>query len=219
MSTAAKHAGWAGLCATVLAVAAISVAGMAPDADASMAELQAYASAHKAGIVLSFTLYQLALPFIFVFFAGLARVVAGDDEIATAWAWGGFAGGIGLQVVALAGALPFIAAAWRGADEAVLRVAYDANLLALYPLTAGLSIASALLPTGAGLRTRTLPVWIAAPAVILVAANVAELAGFLFFDSGPMALGVAPGYVAVPAWTLWLATVSVALLRKKTQSA
>ncbi len=214
MSNAVKQAGVAGLCATVLAAAAIAVAGMPPDADASAADLQAFVSAHKGGIVLSFVLYQLALPFVFVFFAGLAKTVAGSGDEASALAWGGFAGGVGLQLVALAGALPFVAAAWRGADDAVLRVAYDTNLLALYPLTAGLSIASVLLPTAAGLLTRALPAWTAVPAAIVVAANVAELAGLLFFESGPMALGVAPGYVAVPAWTLWMGAVSVLLLRR-----
>ena len=214
MSNAINQAGVAGLCATVLAAAAIGVAGMPPNADASAADLQAFVSTHKGGIVLSFVLYQLTLPFVFVFFAGLAKTVAGSSDEASALAWGGFAGGVGLQLVALAGALPFVAAAWRGADDAVLRVAYDTNLLALYPLTAGLSIASVLLPTAAGLLTRALPVWTAVPAAIVVAANVAELAGLLFFESGPMALGVAPGAVAVPAWTLWLAAVSIGLLRR-----
>ena len=214
MSNAGRQAGIAGLCATALAVAAIAVAGMPPDADASAADLQAFASTHKGGIVLSFVLYQLTLPFVFVFFAGLAKAVAGSGDEASALAWGGFAGGVGLQLVALAGALPFVAAAWRGTDDAVLRTAYDTNLLALYPLTAGLSIASVLLPTVAGLLTRTLPRWTAAPAAIVVAANVGELAGLLFYESGPMALGVAPGTVAVPAWTLWLAAVSFALLRR-----
>jgi hypothetical protein len=214
MSIAGKQAGWAGLCATVLAVAAIAAAGTPPDANATAGDLQAYVAAHKPSIVLSFVLYQLALPFVFVFFAGLARTVAGTDGEAAAPAWAGFAGGVGLQLVALAGALPFVAAAWRGADDAVLRVTYDANLLALYPLTAGLSIASVLLPTLAGFATRTLPLWTAVLALIVVVANAGELVGLVLYDTGPMALGVGPGLIAVPAWTLWMGAVSVALLRR-----
>lgn len=214
MHMASRQAGVAGLCATVLAAAAIAVVGTAPDADAGMAELQAYAAAHKNGIVVSFVLFQLAMPFLFVFFAGLAKTVAGANGEASALASGGFAGGVGLQVVALAGAIPFVAAVWRGADESVLRTTYDANLLALYALTAGLSIASVLLPTLAGFVTRTLPAWTAVPAAIVVAANIGELAGFVLYDTGPMALGVAPGLIAVPGWTLWMGLVSVALLRR-----
>jgi len=114
-------------------------------------------------------------------------------------------------VVAIAGAIPFVATAWRGADDGMLRMAYDTNLLSLYPLTAGLSIASVLLPTSSGLLTRTLPWWAALPAIIVVVANVLELIGFVFFDAGTMALGVAPGLIAVPGWTLWMGITSVAL--------
>lgn len=210
MHMASRQAGVAGLCATVLAAAAIAVVGTAPDADAGTAELQAYAAAHKNGIVL----FQLAMPFLFVFFAGLAKTVAGANGEASALASGGFAGGVALQVVALAGTIPFVAAVWRGADESVLRTTYDANLLALYALTAGLSIASVLLPTLAGFVTRTLPAWTAVPAAIVVAANIGELAGFVLYDTGPMALGVAPGLIAVPGWTLWMGLVSIALLRR-----
>jgi hypothetical protein len=214
MGASARPAGTAGLCAAILAAAAIAVAGMAPDADADAAALQSYVGQHRAGIVMSFALFQLALPFMFVFFAGLAKAVGGANDEAAAFAWGGFAGGVGLQLVALAGAIPFVAAAWRGADDAVLRAAYDGNLLALYALTAGLSIASVLLPTIAGLITRTLPAWTALFALVVVAANVGELVGFVFYDAGPMALGVGPGLIAVPGWTLWMGAVSIALLRR-----
>lgn len=211
---ARSQAAIAGLCATVLSVAAIAASGMPPNADAAPSELQAYVAAQRHGIILAFALYQIAIVFLFVFFAGLARTVSGAQGEAAALAWGGFAGGVGLQLVALTGAIPFAAAAWRGAGDEELRLAYDANLLALYALSSGLSAASVLLPTLAGLTTRTLPVWLFLPAVLVIAANAAELAGFVFFESGAMALGAGPGLIAIPAYTLWLAAISIALLRK-----
>lgn len=66
--------------------------------------------------------------------------------------------------------------------------------------------------------TRTLPVWIFLPAVLVLAANAAELAGFVFFENGAMALGVGPGLIAIPAWTLWLAAVSIVLWRQPKKS-
>lgn len=196
----------------------MAVSGMPPNADATPSELQAYVAASRHGIIVAFALYQIAIVFLFVFFAGLARAVTGAQGEAAALAWGGFAGGVGLQLVALAGAIPFVAAAWRGAGDADLTLTYDANLIALYALTSGLSTASVLLPTLAGLMTRTLPVWILLPAVLLIAANVAELVGFVFFENGPMALGAGPGLVAIPAWTLWLAAVSLVFMRQPKQS-
>lgn len=215
---ARRHAATAGLCAAVLSVAAMAVSGVTPNADASPSELQTYITAQRHGIVIAFALYQIAIVFLFVFFAGLARVVSGTQREGAALAWGGFAGGVGLQFVALAGAIPFVAAAWRGADDAELTLTYDANLIALYALTSGLSAASVLLPTLAGLVTRTLPTWLLLPAIIVIAANAAELVGFAFFENGPMALGAGPGLVAVPVWTLWLAAVSIVLLRQPKQS-
>ena len=59
--------------------------------------------------------------------------------------------------------------------------------------------------------------WIAP--LLADAANIAELIGLVFFDSGPMALGAGAGLVAVPAWLAWMAAVSVALLVRRTASA
>lgn len=126
-----RHAAIAGLCAAVLSVAAMAVSGTPPDADVSPGDLQAYVATHRQDIIAGFALYQIAVVFLFVFFAGLARTVAGSQGEAAALAWGGFAGGVGLQLVAIAGAIPFVATVWRGADEATLRLTYDANLLAL----------------------------------------------------------------------------------------
>lgn len=191
---ARRHAATAGLCAAVLSVAAMAVSGVTPNADASPSELQTYITAQRHGIVIAFALYQIAIVFLFVFFAGLARVVSGTQGEGAALAWGGFA------------------------DDAELTLTYDANLIALYALTSGLSAASVLLPTLAGLVTRTLPTWLLLPAIIVIAANAAELVGFAFFENGPMALGAGPGLVAIPVWTLWLAAVSIVLLRQPKQS-
>ena len=108
--------------------------------------------------------------------------------------------------------IPIVAAAWRGADDAIVRIAYDGNLLSLYALTAGFSLASVVPVTIAGIMTKTLPWWIAPFAFVLAVANIGEIVGLLFYDNGPMALGVGPGLVAVPAWMAWAGAVSVALL-------
>lgn len=97
----------------------------------------------------------------------------------------------------------------------MVRLVYDASLVAIYPLTAGLSIASILLPSVAGRMTRTLPLFLLGVALVVVAANIAEIIGFLAFREGPMALGVAPGWVAIPAWTVWVIAASLTLLTRR----
>ncbi len=212
----ARHAGTAGLCAFVLGSAAAVIGGVTPDASVTTEALRSYAHDGRGAILLTFALFEISVPFIFVFAAGLARATSGADGETAALAWGGFAGNIGLQCVAIAAAIPFVAAVWRGADDAVLRLTYDGQLLALYALTAGLSIASVVPTTIAGIITKVLPWWLALFAAAVALGNVAELAGLLFYDNGPMALGAAPGmFVAVPAWLLWLGATSIVLLRRR----
>ena len=212
MSKTARQAGLAGIIATVLGAAAILVAGSPPDAAGTIEQLRAYVHAQRNEILVAAVIFQLMVPFLFVFAAGLARVAAGANGEASALAWGGLAGNVGLQAVAVSGLIPFVAAAWRGADDAIVRIAYDGDLLGVYALTAGFSLASVVPVTMAGIMTKTLPRWIALFAFVLAAANVGEIIGLLFYDNGPMALGAGPGLVAVPAWIAWAGAVSVVLL-------
>lgn len=212
ISNVARHAGVAGIIATVLGATAIVIAGSPPDAASTIEQLRTYVHTERTTILLSGAIYQLMVPFLFVFAAGLSRVTAGANGEASALAWGGLAGNIGLQAVAVSGMIPIVAAAWRGADDAIVRIAYDGNLLGLYALTAGFSLASVVPVTIAGIMTKTLPWWIAIFAIVLAAANIGEIVGLLFYESGPMALGAGPGLVAVPAWMAWAGAVSVALL-------
>ncbi len=213
MSNAARQAGIAGLCATVLGVAAMVVGGSPPDPTSTIDLLRTYVHAERTSILAAAAIYQLMIPFLLVFAAGLARVAAGANGEASALAWGGLAGNVGLQAVAVAGMIPFVGAAWRGADDAIIRAAYDGNLLGLYALTAGFSLASVVPVTIAGIMTKILPRWIAVFAFVLAAANLGELVGLVFYD-GPMALGAAAGLVAIPAWMAWAAAVSVVLVRR-----
>lgn len=214
MSKVSRQAGWAGLCAAVLGLAAMLIAGAPPDASAGLDALSRFGREQRQTILLTAVLYQLSVPFLFVFAAGLARVAAGADGEWSALAWGSFAGNVGLQAVAIGGIIPFVAAVWRQQDGDLLRLTYDTDLLGIYALSAGFSLASVVPVTIAALATRTLPWWVAVFAAILALANIAELAGLLFFGAGPMALGAGAGLVAVPAWLAWMAAASIALLRK-----
>ena len=212
----ARHSGQAGLCAALLGVIGIIIAGYPPDASSSIDQLREFVHHERASILINAAIFQLTIPFLFVFAAGLSRVASGTNSEQGALAWGGFAGNVGLQAVAISGFIPIVAAAWRGADDALVRVAYDSNLLGLYAMTAGFSLASVVPVTMAGIITKALPAWIAIFALVVAAANIAELIGLVFFDSGPMALGAGAGLVAVPAWLAWMAAVSVALLIRRT---
>ena len=212
MSNAGRHAVQAGICAAILSVIGLLIAGNPPDPSSTIEQLSSFIHDQRTSILLGAAIYQLSIPFLFVFAAGLSKVAAGPNGEASALAWGGFAGTVGLQAVAVAGSIPIVAAAWRGADDAIIRIAYDGNLLGLYALTAGFSLASVVPVTIAGIVTEALPRWIAVFAFVLGAANIGELVGLVFFDNGPIALGAGAGLLAVPAWIAWMGAVSIALL-------
>lgn len=214
MRTISRQTGWAGMSASAVLFVAMLIAGSSPDSSMSAEDLRIFAQQYRDAILMTAALYQVAIPFLFVFAAGLSQLAAGKDGEMAALAWGGFGGNIGLQAVAVAGSTPFIAAAWRGDSDALLQLTYDQNLLGLYALSAGFSLASVAPVTIAAIATRALPMWVGAFAAILALANIAELVGFLFYGSGPMALGAGPGLIAVPAWLAWMLAVSVCMLRK-----
>ena len=211
----AQQAGWAGLCAFVLAVASVVASGTPPSPDAAVQDLTAYAHDNRDGVLMAAALFQLALPFVFVFLAGLRRLAAGEDGSAEALAAGGLASGVALQIVALVGQLAFVAILWRGfTTHEQLTLAYDINMLGLYALTSGLSFGSVVLTSLAIWQTRALPLWPILLAAVVAAANVAEVFG-LFHRTGFLALGAGPGLIAIPAWILWMAAVSVTMLLRK----
>jgi len=211
----AQQAGWAGLCVFILGVAALAVSGTPPAPETTVQELTSYAHDNRYGVLLAAALFQVALPFAFVFLAGLRRIAAGDDGSAEALAAGGFASGVALQIVALVGQLAFVATLWRGfTTPEQLTLAYDINMLGLYALTSGLSFGSVVLTSLAIAQTRALPIWPIALAAVVAAANIAEVLG-LFQRTGFLALGAGPGLIAVPAWMLWMAAVSLTMLMRK----
>ncbi len=210
-----QQAGWAGLCAFVLGTAALIVSGTPPSPETNVQDLTTYAHDNRYGVLMAAALFQISLPFIFVFLAGLRRVAAGNDGSAEALAAGGFASGVALQIVAVAGQLAFVAILWRGfTTPEQLTLAYDVNLLSLYALTSGLSLGSVVLSSLAIVQTRALPLWPILLAVVVGAANIAEVFG-LFHRTGFLALGAGPGLIAVPAWILWMAAVSMTMLSRK----
>ncbi len=168
----AQQAGWAGLCAFVLGVAAVAVSGTPPSPEATVQELTGYAHDNRSGVLLAAALFQIALPFVFVFLAGLRRIASGHDWSAEALAAGGFASGVALQIVALVGQLAFVAILWRGfTTSEQLTLAYDMNLLGLYALTSGLSLGSVVLTSLAIWQTRALPLWPILLAAVVAAAT------------------------------------------------
>ena len=211
----AQQAGWAGLCAFVLGATALVVSGTPPSPDSTVQELTAYAHEFRYGVLTAAALFQVALPFVFVFLAGLRRIAVGTDGGADALATGGFVCGVALQIVALVGTLAFTATLWRGfTTPEQLTLAYDVYLLGLYALTSGFSFGSVVLTSLAIVQTRTLPLWPIAIALVVAAANVAEVFG-LFYRTGVFALGAGPGVIAVLAWILWMVAISATLLARR----
>ena len=94
---------WSGLCAGVLSIGAIVAMGVPPDADASTTTVQEYVRTHRESILVAMALFQVAIPFIFVFFAGLAKFLSNGEETASAIAWAGFGGAVGGRLDPLGG--------------------------------------------------------------------------------------------------------------------
>jgi hypothetical protein len=117
-------------------------------------------------------------------------------------------------VISIGGAVPLVAVVWHGAaqtDPGIVRLAFDASNLSLFALSAPAAALSVLAPSVAIWRSAVLPRWLVALGALEILVNVAELAGLFArngFDAGGWVGGVGPFL-----WMVWVAAVSIAMMR------
>lgn len=187
---------------------------LAPDASAT--EIAAHLREACTGLLLGFLLASIAVTFL-LWFLGYLRDFLAVEGGAPALANATFASWIALLAIILGGTVPLAAIVWRGAgglDPALVQLAFDANNLSLYALSAGAALVSVLAPIIVIWRSGVLPRWLVVLGAIEIAANVVELGG-MFTRSGFNAAGYAGG-VGPFLWILWVGALSITMTRRVT---
>ncbi|GAC1375236.1 MAG: hypothetical protein NVSMB4_03280 [Acidimicrobiales bacterium] len=203
----------AGIVGVVLYVAGAFAAGTSPKPDAAIGTVMAHYSDHRGAVLAGTLLTLVALP-AFLWFLGYLREFVADAEGAPApLATVTLAAWIALFVIIVGGGIPLTAIVWRGAshvDASLVRLAFDANNLSLYAISATAAATSVLAPSVVIWRRRALPRWLMALALLEVAVNVIEVVG-LFSRQGPNAGGYAAG-VGPLVWVVWVVALCITLL-------
>lgn len=204
-----------GVLAAALTLVAVIIGGMPPAPDASVDAVVRYLVENRAALLCGAALACVAFALFVCFFAALWGTLADAEGGRAPLSTAGFGGVLLLFAVGEVGFVLQTAVVWRGAQSFtpdVVRLAYDVNVFALYPMTATFSMLSVVPLTLVAWRTGVLPRWLHVVALVLVAANLSELVG-LGFRSGFMAAGAGPGLFAPPAWFVWAGGASWHLWR------
>jgi hypothetical protein len=206
----------AGIAAALLVAGASALPGIPPAPDAPLQAIVGHLRDHRGALLGQAFLLGLAAPLVVWVLAALRAALArfadrGTPPLATA----GFGAALLLLATAGVGSLAMTALAWRGPDAYgpdLVRYVYDLGALSAFSLSAPFSFASVGAFSLVARRAGLLPDWLAAVAFVVLLANAAELLG-LFATAGPIAAGATAGLVAIPAWGLWLAGMSVVVAR------
>ncbi len=205
----------AGIVGVVLYVAGAFAAGTPPKPDNPIGSVIAHYTHHRTAVLAGTLLTLVALAFLLWFLGYLRAFIADAEGAQTPLAGVTLAAWIALFVIILGGGIPLTAIVWRGADHvdaSLVRLAFDANNLSLYAISATAAAMSVLAPSIVVWRTRALPRWLMALALVAVAVNIIELFG-LFSRQGPNAAGYAAG-VGPLLWVVWVAALSITLLSR-----
>ena len=104
---------------------------------------------------------------------------------------------------------------WRGADSVdpgLVRLAFDAQNLSLYAVTATVALLSVLAPCVVIWRTGVLPRWLVALGAVEIAVNLVELAG-MASRTGWNAAGFVFGLGPL-VWMIWVAALSITMMMR-----
>lgn len=199
--------------ALVYAVSAFT-AGAPLKPDASLQNVVSHLSDQRSGVLVGVLLAVIAVALL-VWFLGYFReflaVEGGSPALSnvTLVSW------VALLLVAVGGTVPLAAVVWRGAgkvDPGIVQLAFDANNLSLYSMSAAAALLSVLVPVIVIWRSGALPRWLALLGAIEIAANIVELTG-LFTRTGANAAGYADG-IGPFVWVVWVAAVSIAMVTR-----
>lgn len=200
-----------GVAAAVFYVVGALIPGTAPSPTASTAKVAAFLldkrSALLAGLVLELVAVGLLIWFLGCLYVVIANAHTGSGAAVTMVA------SVVLSIAGvIAGTVPVIAIAWRGAplpSAALIRVAYDTQTLMGYSATSTVAALSIAAPSVVIWRSRVLPRWLCFLGAIVVAVNVVELIG-LASRTGTLAGGYLGG-IGPLLWLGWFAAVSICM--------
>lgn len=129
----------------------------------STQQIISHLSDHRDAELAGFLLAIVAVALLFWFLGYLRDVLDRAEGDRSALANVTLVSWVALLVIAVAGAVPLVAVAWRGAgkiDPGIVRLAFDASNLSLYSLSATAALLSVLAPIILIWRTKVLPRWL-----------------------------------------------------------
>ena len=214
----------AGLVGAVLYVVSAFVAGSPPKPDDSTATIVAHLQDKRDALLIGSVLALVGLA-LFLWFLGYLRSLLAEAEASIGEPGAPLAtitltSFVVLFAVISGGGAALNVVVWRGAgsfDPTLVRLAFDAQTLSLYAITATVALLSVLAPTVVIARTGVLPRWLVILGAAEIAVNVVELAGFFSrsgWNTGGFVAGLGP-----LVWVVWVAAVSICMMRRKPEVA
>jgi hypothetical protein len=213
MSGWSRAGAGAGVAGAVVYLVGAFIGGAPLKPDDSIDKVVAHLHAHRSGLLagMALTLVGLAL---FLWFLGYLRAMLSGVEgegaplaTVTVGSW------ISLFVLIGAAGVPLNVVVWRGADQidpTLVRLAFDAQNLSLYAVTATVALVSVLAPCVVIWRTGIVPRWLVALGAIVIAVSLVEIAG-LPSRTGWNAAGYAFGLGPI-VWVIWVAALSITMM-------
>jgi hypothetical protein len=149
---------------------------------------------------------------LLIWFLGYLYIVIADARTGIGPAVSMVAAVVITITIVMAGTIPVMAIAWRGAPLPsldLIRIAYDVQTISGYAATSTVAAVSIALPSVVIWRTHVLPRWLCVLGAIEVAVNIVELIG-LASRSGSLAGGYAGG-IGPLLWVGWFAAASICM--------
>lgn len=212
----AKLTGWAGLTVAALTVLAALIGnytGM-PDTASSAQDVADYYSGHRGSTLAAAFITGIAWCGVFlVFLVGLRSVLAGRarDARTDVYATIGLVGGAAFSVVLAAFVIVLSVLGFRSLPDALAEPVHNAFLLA----NAASGYATAVCVAGflvALSRAGGFPGWLTPLGFVVIGVHVLSAASLA--SDGSLSPSGFFGFVAPPLFTIWMATISVVLLRE-----
>jgi hypothetical protein len=200
-----------GAAAAVFYVVGALLPGTAPSPSASTSKVATFLLDKRAPLLTGLALQLIAVGLL-IWFLGYLYAVIANAPTGSGPAVSMVAATVLTIAIVMAGTVPVMAIAWRGAPLPgvdLIRVAYDLQTISGYAATSTVAAVSIAVPSVVIWRMHVLPRWLCVLGAIEVAVNIVELIG-LASRSGTLAGGYAGG--AGPLlWIGWFGLASICI--------
>lgn len=204
-----------GFVVAILSVVAVSVVPVAPVFGSSSAEISAYFSDHRRGILFQNFMYLLASA-AFIWFISSVRSymkrIEGDTGRLASAAFGAGIAGVAASFIGSTFPIALALRSEGALDPTLVRFAFDLATIAY--LVSYLPFAVMLAATGIlAIRKEAFPAWLGWTGVVGAVIMTVFSSGFLF-ETGPLSPGDPWGYLFFGIFGLWLMATTVVIYQR-----